>query len=84
MDFSQSRTDVLYKIGRKLFGWQKAYSFCTNSQEFIRVDQNIHRKIHDYEQWIRRRSERLSVDKLMPIVGIPSVQRLFEKDKAAK
>ena len=39
IDYTQSRSDVLYKLGKRLFGWQKAYSFCTDQQVFFKCRQ---------------------------------------------
>lgn len=79
-----SRSTVLYTLGKKMFGWQKSFAFCTNSQAFNRVDKEISKKVGDYEYWIRRTAGHLSNDRLMPILGIPNTTHLFEADKSKR
>lgn len=82
LDPKLSRSAVLQTLGKKIYGWQKSFAFCTDAQEFKRLDATVAIKIFDYEQWIRARTKALSPDELMEIVGITSTERLFTGDKA--
>ena len=77
LDPSLARSAVLQALGRKIYGWQKSFSFCTDVQEFKRLDVMVVTKILDYENWIRARTKSLSSEQLMQILGVPSTEKLF-------
>lgn len=83
-DFKQSRSHVLYKLSKKVYGWQKSFAFCTESQVFTDIDRDISKKVSDYEHWVSRKTRDVPPEKLMAIVGIPSMRRLFEATKAQR
>ena len=75
-----SQSAVLHTLGKKIYGWQKSFAFCTDSQEFRRLDRVIVSKVSDYENWIRSRTGSLPARERMLILGIPSAEKLFEND----
>ena len=80
LDLKLSQSAVLHTLGRKIYGWQKSFAFCTDSQEFKRLDTDIVSKVSDYEGWIRKKTGPLQAEERMQILGIPSTQKLFEND----
>lgn len=84
LDSKLSQSAVLSALGQKIYGWQKSFSFCTHSQEFRRLDSDIVLKVSDYENWIRSKTRSLPAEERMQILGIPSAENLFEKDKGRR
>lgn len=81
LDSKLSQSAVLHALGKKIYGWQKSFSFCTDSQEFRRLDSDIVSKVSDYENWIRKRTGSILAEQRMQILGIRSAEKLFEEDK---
>lgn len=79
-----SRSATLYTLGKKIFGWQKSFAFCTDAHAFKLVDADVAGKVRDYEQWVQRKTGGLPNDKLMPILGIPTTEQLFRADVAER
>jgi hypothetical protein len=80
LDPKLSQSAVLHVLGKKIYGWEKSFAFCTDSQEFRQLDTEIVLKVSNYENWIRRKTKSLSAKERMEVLGIPSAERLFEKD----
>jgi hypothetical protein len=59
-----------------------AFSFCTERQIFLDIDRDVSKKVSDYEHWVGRKTQDVSAEKLMTIIGIPSMRQLFERTKA--
>jgi len=76
-DKRNARSAVLDKIGRKLFGWQKSFSFCTDALEFRNLDRRISEQILSYEQIVGRIIKNAPQDKKMIVLGIPNTEKLF-------
>lgn len=73
--FSQSAT--LDAIGRRLYGWQKAFAFCTDLQPFQQLDDHVATHVLDYQEIVRRRLKGTSAEIHMMVYGIPSTRALF-------
>jgi retron-type reverse transcriptase len=84
LDPKLSQSAVLHVLGKKIYGWEKSFAFCTDSQEFRRLDTDMIRKVSNYENWIRRKTESLPAKERMEVLGIPSAEKLFENDTDAK
>jgi RNA-directed DNA polymerase len=81
-DSKWSRSSVLHTTGKKIYGWEKSFSFCTHHQEFSQLDGKLQKYISDYEHWIRRKTTNISQDMFLQILGIPSTEALFNADQA--
>ncbi|MEO1092277.1 MAG: reverse transcriptase domain-containing protein [Pseudomonadota bacterium] len=68
---------VLQTIGRKLYGWQRSFAFCTDSPQFRHLDCVVAKKIEDYENWINRSLKKKDVKQRMHVAGIPNTEELF-------
>ncbi|MGF0540386.1 reverse transcriptase domain-containing protein [Agrobacterium sp. ES01] len=79
-----SRSTVIHTLGKKLFGWEKSFAFCTDAQAFKLVDADVAAKVIDYEQWVQRKIKGLSPDMIMLILGIPITEQLFHADIAKR
>ncbi len=77
----QSRTATLDVIGKRLYGWQKAFSFCTDAQPFAHLDKFVSSQVHDYEKSVLRLLSHASPETLAAVLGIPSTLEMFEGDK---
>ncbi len=82
MDINSSRSSILHSIGKKVYGWEKSFSFCTSAHEFAMLDARIVKVISDYENWIRRKTKNTPPEILMAVLGVPSTKFLFEIDQA--
>lgn len=76
LQYSMSAT--IQRIGKMTFGWQKAFSFCTDSQQFRLLDADIAKKVSDYDQHMRRVTKSLDTARRVQIFGIPSMEQLFK------
>lgn len=84
LDPSFSRSATLDKAGKKLYGWQKSFSFCTSGQVFCEVDKKVADYIIGYDQQIRRTISSASIDAQMRVLGIPNTEQLYELDKSKR
>ena len=80
LDPNLSQSSALHALGRKIYGWQKSFAFCTDPQEFRQLDRDVFSKVSNYDNWIRDKTRTLSVNKRSEILGVPSAQKLFEQD----
>ncbi len=74
-----SQSAVVQRVGRKVFGWQKAFKFCTDTGEFRIVDKKIADMVFEYERWVRSRTKKLSISKFADILGVPNTFELHTK-----
>jgi hypothetical protein len=72
-----SRTGTLDSIGKKIYGWQKAFAFCTDDQPFEQLDDFVGKQISDYEAILGRMLGTADQTTRMMVVGIPSMQAMF-------
>ncbi|TBC94953.1 hypothetical protein ELH26_13395 [Rhizobium leguminosarum] len=72
-----SRTGTLDSIGKKIYGWQKAFAFCTDDQPFEQLDDFVGKQISDYEAILGRMLGTADRTTRMLVVGIPSMQAMF-------
>jgi hypothetical protein len=79
-----SHSAVIQTIGRKLYGWQRSFDFCTDPSPFCQLDKNVATKIDDYHHWLRRNIVNLDLDMKLKIYGIPSTGELFLQSQHAK
>lgn len=77
LDPGKSRSAVLQSIGRKVFGWQRSFAFCTHVQPFQQLDADLGKKVMDYENWLRRKTQGLTISLKLKVLGIPSTEALF-------
>jgi hypothetical protein len=82
MDPRLSHSAVLQSVGKKIFGWQKSFSFCTDSNPFRQLDDYITSQINMYEAFIFRRKTGIDPQLKMAISGIPSTELLHKSDRA--
>ena len=80
LDSKLSKSTILHDLGKKIYGWQKSFAFCTDSQAFRRLDSDIVLRVSNYEGWIHNKTRSLLAEERMQIIGIPSTEKLFETD----
>jgi RNA-directed DNA polymerase len=73
--FSQSGT--LDRLGKKIYGWQKSFAFCTDEQPFRLLDEYISKQVVDYVGFISRVLSKRDQRTQAMILGIPSTQKMF-------
>lgn len=71
-----SESSTIQSIGKKLFGWQKSFSFCTDSTTFAQLDKDMQRKISDYRNWVHKKCKFVSAERQMLIYGIPQTEKM--------
>jgi RNA-directed DNA polymerase len=77
LDIKLSQSATLDAIGRRLYGWQKAFAFCTDLQAFQQLDDHVANHILDYQEFVRRSLKGKSAEIQMLVYGIPSTRALF-------
>lgn len=77
-----SRSATLDRIGKKLYGWQKSFSYCTSSQVFREIDLKVFEYVTAYDRIIHRITESASSDLRMQALGIPNTEQMFLRDQA--
>jgi retron-type reverse transcriptase len=80
-DAKLARSTVLDRLGRRLYGWEKSFVFCTNRQPFNSLDEKISKIVHDYEMSVSRIISKAPINIRMKVLGIPSTEELFIKDR---
>lgn len=79
-----SRTGALDNISKKIYGWQKSFSFCTDEAPFRQFDEYVGAQIYNYEQTVERLLSRYDQPTRLVGIGIPSTQAIFLADKKRK
>mgnify|MGYP003385845606 CR=1 FL=1 len=79
-----SRSATIDRVRRKLFGWEKSFSFATDGQAFSRVDAKVAGYVQNFEQEVSRILQTASLSVRMQALGIPSTQQLHERDQAKR
>ncbi|WP_084418078.1 reverse transcriptase domain-containing protein [Henriciella litoralis] len=79
-DPRKSRSATLDNLGRRLFGWQKSFSFCTDAQTFRHLDDDISRQVGRYDRITQRLLVAAPASTRMRALGIPSTASLQEAD----
>jgi RNA-directed DNA polymerase len=76
-----SRTGTLDTIGKRIYGWQKAFSFCTDGNPFEELDRFIDEQISSYESIVFRllRGQEKHVQTM--VMGVPSTHAMFLEDR---
>lgn len=72
-----SRTATMDSIGKKIYGWQKAFSFCTDGQPFKQLDDFVGKQIIDYEAAVTRLVASSDQATRNMVIGIPSTYSMF-------
>ncbi len=83
-DHQYARSATLNRIGSKLYGWEKSFSFCTAPNAFRHIDNKIAQYVESYEHEVGRKIRRADKPKRMRALGIPSTEQLFEADRTAR
>jgi hypothetical protein len=84
MNPTLSHSAIIQTIGKKIYGWQRSFDFCTDPSPFRQLDKNVATKIDDYHHWLRRNIVNLDLDMKLKIYGIPSTEELFLHSQQAK
>ncbi len=75
----QSKSFVLEKVGRKLYGWQKSFSFSTSAQVFAEVDEQVKNYVVDYNHAVHRAIRDQSSAVQMRVIGIPNLAEIHRQ-----
>lgn len=77
-----SQSATIDSLGKKIYGWQKSFSFCTHGQAFQQLDEYVAKQVSDYQGFIGRTLIVSSVPmQKMMILGIPSTQQMFDESR---
>ena len=79
-----SRCETISKIGNKLYGWEKSFSFCTDVEVFRNLDNKIRKRVLEYDFWVYRKTKGINENKMdmkLQIMGIPNLSNLYLRDK---
>ncbi len=81
LDPKLSQSGTLKSLGERLYGWQKAFAFCTEPTQFQHLDDFVSRQVSDYQRFTDRSIRKASVPVQMLIYGIPSTKDMFEASR---
>lgn len=72
-----SRSATIERVGKKLYGWQKSFSFCTDGQVFRTIDGKVSRYLNDYDHIIHRKT--LGAQDLIRVqaLGLPNLNQMY-------
>jgi RNA-directed DNA polymerase len=76
-----ARSAILNRVGRKVFGWEKSFAFCTDAQPFRHVDEKMATYVLAYEEIVDRYIAPLPPQLRIRAIGIPSTEQLFGADQ---
>jgi RNA-directed DNA polymerase len=79
LDPKLSQSGTLEALGKRLYGWQKAFAFCTDPQPFQHLDDFVSAQVVDYQGFIGRMTKSAPAPLQMLIYGIPATKDMFEK-----
>ncbi|KAA3525202.1 hypothetical protein DXM29_19140 [Agrobacterium tumefaciens] len=79
-----SKTATLDIVGKRIYGWQKAFAFCTDPHPFEQLDDFIGKQVGDYEAFVMRNLNGSGAVARMRVLGIPSTTDMFLTDKRRK
>jgi len=65
-----SQSSTLQTISKKIYGWQKSFSFCTDDQPFRQLDEYIARQLNDYDSYIRRKLDGQPLSAKAMVMGV--------------
>ena len=74
--YSQSAT--LDTLGKRIYGWQKSFSFCNQRQSFEHLDDYISKQVADYHAVIVRQLGKADYRVKAMILGVPSTVEMFD------
>ena len=78
LDPKLSQSGTLKSIGERLYGWQKAFAFCTEPTQFQQLDEFVSGQVKDYQAIVGRNLKHASVPIQMLVYGIPTTKDMFE------
>ena len=79
LNSKMSQSATIDTLGKKIYGWQKSFAFCTHGQPFQQLDEHVAKQVGDYQGFIGRTLKDLSPPIQMMILGIPSTQHMFNE-----
>lgn len=68
---NRSESYVVQAIGKKVYGWQKSFSFCNEVSPFQHLDDVLYKKITDYRSWVHRKLASADSRKKQAVFGVP-------------
>ncbi|OCP01814.1 MULTISPECIES: reverse transcriptase domain-containing protein [unclassified Ensifer] len=75
---------TLETVGKKVFGWQKSFDFCSEEQPFKSIDKFVYDEIENYGRYIARMLRKADQETKMMVLGVPSTLHLFRAGLAKK
>lgn len=77
LDARLSQSGTLDSLGKRLYGWQKAFAFCTDPQPFQQLDEFVVSQVADYLMFVSRAIGGANSTMRMAVYGIPSTKAMF-------
>lgn len=79
LDPKLSSSATLDGLGRKIYGWQKSFSFCTDAKPFADLDTYISKRAVKFVNAVRRLTDKISDDQRARVCGLPSTEQMFHQ-----
>lgn len=78
LDPEKSQSAVLQALSKKVYGWQKSFSFCNQAQPFRQLDAYVAEQVRGYMGFIFRNLGKVDLPSQMMILGMPSTEGLHK------
>ena len=75
-----SQSATLDQLGKRLYGWQKAFAMCNQRQAFEQLDDYVIKQVVDYQACVTRFLGTAAPAVQMMVFGIPSTGEMFDKE----
>ncbi|MEE2945561.1 MAG: reverse transcriptase domain-containing protein [Pseudomonadota bacterium] len=71
LNAEHSESATIHSLGKKLYGWKKSFSFCTDQSPFEKLDQDVLKSVSDYKGFVRRKCANATAAQRTKIFGLP-------------
>lgn len=79
LDPKLASSATLDGLGRKIYGWQKSFAFCTDAKPFADLDTYISKRASEFGNAARRLTDKMSDEQKARVGGLPSTEQMFRQ-----
>ena len=80
LDVKKSQSATLDSLGRKIYGWQKSFAFCNQTQPFQQLDSYVAKQVAAYYEAVSRNLRKANIERQALALGIPSTLEMHKAD----
>ncbi|MEL7200759.1 MAG: reverse transcriptase domain-containing protein [Pseudomonadota bacterium] len=71
---------TLDTVGKRIYGWQKSFSFSTDKQAFRHIDREVEKSVLDYWSFVIRASSKFQPEQKRQLLGVPTISSMETKN----